>query len=537
MAKSGKPIPPSLCTTKEEIQKLALQTTRCPSCLAAVAALIKRGAAQVSALTPYVEEKGNGVLILRAETLEAAHKLLDGHAELKRNPQDRKKTARCRLHSSSSQEKVCWKDAWAHVSKEATQSLCDIPLDTLNEILDKHLERMRYCPGCQENVEDAFDILTGAMEAPEEELTEEDEKWLPSGAEGSEAYSVDIFAPYQVVVNEQSQLLRCDPTQLPDLVARYREESQLTEADRDGVRVRHAKSLRQGQYEILLMLGEYFERSVQQVHHKRLVLEHEEGMLLRLVIQALSIKLEESEQATNIISWEDDELDQDQSQVKSKKKKNRKKKKKKGKGDAAADEAAQAADPNGKAAPSSPNDKSVNVEAANPKSASNNEAKTKASPPAAPKSDSASKTAASKSGDAADAAAPSWDEAEEERLLSSMGWFEPAENPDEAGDDLSLDDDAMAEELQKLLAERTKLRKRLRNNFTSLLHTPEEGPPAVVPGQCVTGKGSTSARAPGRAPAKMKVNIDMSQLQQMTGLKISDIKSEAPPAKQSQGSM
>jgi hypothetical protein len=494
-----------------------------------VAALLKRGVSQVSALTSYVEEKGNGVLILRAETLKEAHKLLEGHVDLKKNPQDRKKTARCRLHSSSSQEKVCWKDAWAHVSQEATQSLCDIPLDTLNEILDKHLERMRYCPGCQENVEDAFDILTGAMEAPEEELTEEDEKWLPSGSEGSEAYSVDIFAPYQVVVNEQSQLLRCDPSQLPDLVARYREESQLTEADRDGVRVRHAKSLRQGQYEILLMLGEYFERSVQQVHHKRLVLEHEEGMLLRLALQALHIKLEESQQAANTISWGDDELDEDCATTKKKKKK--KKKGKKGKG--AEEDGLGAGIPQADTKVSSPGSPSEN---AGPSGAPATKA---AAPPTAP-AFGLRDTKAGASGAGAGAAggmslldvAASWDQDEEERLLSSMGWFGD-ENGEDA--DLALDDDEMAEELQNLLAERTRLRSRLRNNFKALLHTPEEGPPAVVPGKCVTGGTSANgaSRAPGRAPAKMQVNIDMSALTKS----INDIKSSGPPSKQSQSSM
>jgi hypothetical protein len=522
--------------------------------------LLKRGVSQVSSLTSYVEEKGNGVLILRAETLEAAHKLFEGHVTLKKNPQDRKKTARCRLHSSSSQEKVCWKDAWAHVSQEATQSLCDIPLDTLNEILDKHLERMRYCPGCQENVEDAFDILTGAMEAPEEELTEEDEKWLPSGSEGSEAYSVDIFAPYQVVVNEQSQLLRCDPSQLPDLVARYREESQLTEADRDGVRVRHAKSLRQGQYEILLMLGEYFERSVQQVHHKRLVLEHEEGMLLRLALQALHIKLEESQQAANTITWDEEELD---SNTMTKKKKNKKKKKKKGKNNQddeddslmAAATAADAEAGRRKAESKMPSPGSPKGKAGASKAASTAGATKAAAPPSVPMSlleqMNAGASGASGAGGAPmsllDVAA-SWDEDEEQNLLTSMGWFGDEMGAD--GEGLSLDDDEMAEELQNLLAERTRLRSRLRNNFKALLHTPEEGPPAVVPGTCPqTGaeeihkstresrKGGGKARAPGRAPAKMQVNLDMSALQSMTGLKINDIKSSAPPVKQSQSSM
>jgi hypothetical protein len=527
-----------------------------------VAALLKRGARVGGRLAAYVEETGSGVIVLRAETLEAAHKLLD----LEKNPQDQKKTARCRLHSSSPQlQKLCWTRAWAHVSplrfavgtevlckttceqrqeknccpdwargevillryrennweqgtvaayqvrldsgqfiyilkdednvirrgnpgsaediQEATP-LCDIPLDTLVECFDKHLVRMRYCPDCRENVEDAFDVFTGVMAMPEELLTEED-------------YSVDIFAPYQILRNEQRPLLRCDPSQLPGLVARFKEESKVFDADPS--RNRHAKNLREGQHEILFMLGEYFERSIKQAYHKRLVVEHEEGMLLRLTLQALRIKLEELQQAACTVVWDEEELDSNTMTVTTEARKNKKKKGKKKQdqdedGSRVATVAATAPDPAPAPAP----------------------------PLLAPMS-------------LLDVAA-SLDEDEDQNLLISMGWF--VDEPSADGEGLSLNEDDMAEELQNLLTPalqnlRRRLRNRLRNNFKALLHTPEVDPPAV-PGTYTCPKNGAEetdqsrragriSRSPGRAPAKTQVDLDMAVLQPVNVLKSNSI--------------
>jgi hypothetical protein len=536
-----------------------------------VGALLKQGVSQVSALAAFVEEKDNGVIILRADTLEKAQKLVEKD---KIGSKAATAATRCRLHKSSPLEKVCWRDAWVHIMPlrfavgtkvqchigdwlkgevillryrqenwprgrvaayqvrldngelvyapedkdsmvrkqelsgmteeihEATQTygLCDIPLDTLIALFDSHIKRMRYCSKCQDNVEDAFDIFIAEEEVVEADYSEED-------------YSVDIFAPYQILFNDESQLLRCDPLELPGLVERYKEESEVHEADSS--KTRHAKNLREGQEEIMFMLGEYFERRIKQEYRAHLTAEHEKRLLVQFTLEAFRIKLGEVHQPADVVVWDEEELDsKTMTKTKNKKKnkkntKNKKRnKKRQGKNNQDRDGDDSSLLPTVTAADAlSSNADDMVFFSGSPTN--------KARPTNKTPTFNAASIAVSTESTKVPSSAPmclfdvaaSLDEDEDQNLLTSMGWFEFDGN-EGAGSDgevisLSMNEDEMAEELQGLLAERTRLRSRLRSDFKALLRTsPKAG----------------KVRAPTRAPAKMQVNLNMSVLQPMASL-------------------
>ena len=162
----------AVATSKEEIQKLAAETTRCPSCRVAVATML-RGRVDEFHLRSFVVDDATDFRVApgytsgdKAGSLFQAFPLagcLDNVRPATKN------SSRCRLHGNTNrltpQGEVAVKEAWSTLRDRS--SVCNVPVDSLITSFEQHLSKMGYCVDCQGNVEDAFDILIGQQDEPE----------------------------------------------------------------------------------------------------------------------------------------------------------------------------------------------------------------------------------------------------------------------------------------------------------------------------------------------------------------------------------
>ena len=68
--------------------------------------------------------------------------------------------------SSEPASSLSWRECWALLPPTARRELAAVPVLALTEFFESHLDRLGYCIDCRRNVEDAYDILNGALDAP-----------------------------------------------------------------------------------------------------------------------------------------------------------------------------------------------------------------------------------------------------------------------------------------------------------------------------------------------------------------------------------
>jgi len=115
---------------------------------------------------------GRNIIILRKELhdLDAITKVFGRHNCTKKFTRSRKggQRRRCHLHSMKS-EGHDWEALWDEMSLEEKQEIALLCTSEIRTCLEKHLQTLRMCSDCSENVRQALAVLVGRIEPTEEE--------------------------------------------------------------------------------------------------------------------------------------------------------------------------------------------------------------------------------------------------------------------------------------------------------------------------------------------------------------------------------
>lgn len=169
----------AVSASNEEILQLAADTTTCPAARLAVAAMLRShvddfhnfhlrslvvGDATEFRIAPAYMRSDKASTMLHTLPLDGC---LDNMRPATKN------SVRCRLHTNTDrftpQGEVAVKEAWCTLRDRS--SVCDITVDELLKSFARHTHQMQYCVDCKANVEDAFDILIGQEDEPEEKMS------------------------------------------------------------------------------------------------------------------------------------------------------------------------------------------------------------------------------------------------------------------------------------------------------------------------------------------------------------------------------